>query len=365
MSEYKTTCCRCDAEVTHVCSQDFVKEAIDIFRFVPEGGFPAQLKKGNPYLSKEDVAEIDTMPFFSETYLYALIGKEDARTVLAMINNFIRAAGLDPYGVEMRGYAVTVAKQRERETQDRRRESLRLRREAENKPLSERVVDKTKIYEYRSYTAFDNAVRKCEKAEHKTTEAMLTDERLVLVCSKCKVGHEVALPEVEKFIRYQCMSFERGRDFLNDTYFVSPLVKPVLEPLVKAAMVKIKAEAVPLREETLAKGKKRIIIATARALDETLYRAWAKMRTEIREKDPNDVRLSSMYASKAYGKPKIVDDVVVTELNGIEYGAPVEVLKTYERTETPDQRVFTSGFSQAVRLAKAGTEPAGSADEDW
>ena len=34
-------------------------------------------------------------PFFTEMYLYALLGKEDARTVLAYIGAIARAVGLD------------------------------------------------------------------------------------------------------------------------------------------------------------------------------------------------------------------------------------------------------------------------------
>jgi hypothetical protein len=36
----------------------------------------------------------DETPFFTEAYLYDLMGKEDARTVLALVRNILRAVGL-------------------------------------------------------------------------------------------------------------------------------------------------------------------------------------------------------------------------------------------------------------------------------
>ncbi len=43
----------------------------------------------NPYYSQGD----ERAPFFSETYLYSLLGKEDARTLLALMRPVFRAAG--------------------------------------------------------------------------------------------------------------------------------------------------------------------------------------------------------------------------------------------------------------------------------
>lgn len=34
------------------------------------------------------------VPFFTESYLYDLMGKEDARTILALVRNVLRAVGL-------------------------------------------------------------------------------------------------------------------------------------------------------------------------------------------------------------------------------------------------------------------------------
>lgn len=40
-------------------------------------------------------AEMKKVPFFSETYLYGLLGKEDARTLLARMRRVCEAAGFD------------------------------------------------------------------------------------------------------------------------------------------------------------------------------------------------------------------------------------------------------------------------------
>jgi len=44
-------------------------------------------------------------PFLSESFLYDLIGKEDARTVLALLRRISEAAGLDPLAVEEASFA--------------------------------------------------------------------------------------------------------------------------------------------------------------------------------------------------------------------------------------------------------------------
>lgn len=40
------------------------------------------------------------VPFFTETYLYALVGKQDARTILAYLRNLIEACDFDRYKLE-------------------------------------------------------------------------------------------------------------------------------------------------------------------------------------------------------------------------------------------------------------------------
>lgn len=42
----------------------------------------------------------ENVPFFTEAFLYDLMGKDDARSVLAYIHRLIEAAGGDPYELE-------------------------------------------------------------------------------------------------------------------------------------------------------------------------------------------------------------------------------------------------------------------------
>ncbi len=57
--------------------------------FVPDIGFPGKPLAGD---TKED---LDDCPFFTEMYLYNLVGKEDARTILAHLGELARALGYD------------------------------------------------------------------------------------------------------------------------------------------------------------------------------------------------------------------------------------------------------------------------------
>jgi hypothetical protein len=52
--------------------------------------FPEFFKEENGYAPGDEKA-----PFFSERLLYVLFGKEDARTILALVDNLARCAGVD------------------------------------------------------------------------------------------------------------------------------------------------------------------------------------------------------------------------------------------------------------------------------
>ena len=58
-------------------------------------GVPLHFTKLEGYAKGDERA-----PFFSEAFLYVLIGKQDARTVLVYIHNLIKAAGFDPDELE-------------------------------------------------------------------------------------------------------------------------------------------------------------------------------------------------------------------------------------------------------------------------
>lgn len=73
-----------------VVAQTF-KDKLDAFCLewqIDKGRFPNFFAEG--YEEGDENA-----PFFSEACLYCLIGKEDARTILALINNFYRLLNLD------------------------------------------------------------------------------------------------------------------------------------------------------------------------------------------------------------------------------------------------------------------------------
>ncbi len=65
---------------------------IELLSFIPEAVKPADFAKLHG-LAAQDVADAGT-PFFSEAFLYAAIGKEDARTVDALLSHLCAALGL-------------------------------------------------------------------------------------------------------------------------------------------------------------------------------------------------------------------------------------------------------------------------------
>lgn len=88
-------CTRCKSKVEHVCSQDFKMAAMHLLN-IKLGHFGMAhdtiVKKEGSYYQEGD----ENAPFYSEAYLYSLLGKEDARTILYSLQNLIRADGLDP-----------------------------------------------------------------------------------------------------------------------------------------------------------------------------------------------------------------------------------------------------------------------------
>lgn len=68
-----------------------------------------------PFLKKQDGYEKgdETAPFFSEAFLYPLLGKDDARTVLAYIHSLMRELGVDPWKLQREINAELDAKEKE------------------------------------------------------------------------------------------------------------------------------------------------------------------------------------------------------------------------------------------------------------
>lgn len=105
----KVSCSECGQDLKHVCNVDFKSALVDLFKFTMEGGElgTAELTdafKKSPFYEEGD----ENAPFFSEAYLYNLVGKEDARTILCLFENLARAAGIDPYQAEVEACRTKV-----------------------------------------------------------------------------------------------------------------------------------------------------------------------------------------------------------------------------------------------------------------
>ena len=79
------------------------KEIQRLLEFVPEGVDLKAISKINyppKYFPESKYGDICTeedtkQPFFSEAYLYNLIGKEDARTLRALLEKAFKSVGVD------------------------------------------------------------------------------------------------------------------------------------------------------------------------------------------------------------------------------------------------------------------------------
>lgn len=76
------------------------------FKLEMSDALPKDFKKSDYYEKGDEEA-----PFYSEAILYNLIGKEDARTVLAYLHSLMRFNGLDPLKVEREVNAEIAAEE--------------------------------------------------------------------------------------------------------------------------------------------------------------------------------------------------------------------------------------------------------------
>lgn len=138
MSDYEIKCSKCNLPVTHICDENFKKTLKRLLTWVPEGmwssgemheAFKAESKK------QGDEYNFEEKPFFgSQAWTYLIWYKEDARSFHAILNNMIRAAGIDPYQLEQELYQERLAKEKEeREEQERRQRAIEARRQRQNK----------------------------------------------------------------------------------------------------------------------------------------------------------------------------------------------------------------------------------------
>lgn len=102
------TCGRCKSELTHVCDEKLKGALMRFLSFRLDGGLPEAAisdgKKTGMYSEGDERTS-----FMSEAFLYNLLGKEDARTVLALFNNVCRAVGFDPHALAQEAWKSQVA----------------------------------------------------------------------------------------------------------------------------------------------------------------------------------------------------------------------------------------------------------------
>lgn len=120
-------CDRCKAELTHRCNADLVQAIVDLYTWAPERGMPDyMIREGKRVHMYSKGGE--TAPFMTESFLYTALGKEDARTLLALVRTVIEACGIDKLGINKAIFErlEAISKDREdRAMQQRRAELLR------------------------------------------------------------------------------------------------------------------------------------------------------------------------------------------------------------------------------------------------
>lgn len=213
--DLKVTCQRCDCEITHRCRGESLQEAaVALYKWRPEGGFPEALKEDNDYISVEDgIADVDRddMPFVCEVFLYALLGKEDARTLMALIGNVIEASGVESRSLQMKAYKQLADERAKREKEMKRREEAQKKMDERLKPLVQTDLPSGfKHSTYRDFFAFDTNVHRCEQGRCLETKEQRTSRvepnidnakfvggNVEVVCFQCKRIHVCSAQQVE------------------------------------------------------------------------------------------------------------------------------------------------------------------------
>lgn len=96
MSHLEVTCTRCKSHVVHTCNPEIKRALLRLYLYKQEFKSSEQVAamKDSGYYAEGD----EEASFFSEAFLYNLVGKEDARTVLALISNLCESMGLGEGG---------------------------------------------------------------------------------------------------------------------------------------------------------------------------------------------------------------------------------------------------------------------------
>jgi len=95
MEHIEIKCNRCNQKIEHRCNTELITYIKELLSWQVRSAPPRGFKSSRHYVKGDE-----NTPFFSEAYLYNLLGKEDARTILAMIDNIIIAAGYDPISID-------------------------------------------------------------------------------------------------------------------------------------------------------------------------------------------------------------------------------------------------------------------------
>ena len=126
MSRHLTiTCEDCKAEIAHRCNIDLLTAIVDLYTWGPDRGMPEYMiregKRAQMY-SKGD----EDAPFMTEAFLYTALGKEDARSLLWLVEKIVLACGLDQMGIykAIHERLEVIKADRERAEQSRRRGQL-------------------------------------------------------------------------------------------------------------------------------------------------------------------------------------------------------------------------------------------------
>jgi hypothetical protein len=153
--EIHVLCAECGVGIHHHCHDAGVtemKEAlISLLRYVPEHCEPevakAIEKAGRASGWHDKDTKLTKSPLFGgEPWTYGMFGKEDGRTVKALVNRIIRAAGLEPDEVRAEAWRTLEEDDDVNEARAARREKISAeRREAialfkGDAPLSEKVA---------------------------------------------------------------------------------------------------------------------------------------------------------------------------------------------------------------------------------
>ena len=103
----KITCEKCSCEIEHICNPDLKESFVQLFEWVP------------------DVFKNKDESFLNSDRLYKMLGKDDWRTLSAMLGHIARQAGLDAHALRTEALKNLEAKKAQRIADEARRKARR------------------------------------------------------------------------------------------------------------------------------------------------------------------------------------------------------------------------------------------------